>query len=119
MLEELLRRDRRILIAAIIALTVVAWLYLLWLARDMSMDSASMSDMTDMAGMRMPGMDMSEAMAPMARVWTAAEFAFMFLMWVVMMIGMMTPSAAPMILIPRTAFVGGVNSNQIYVLEAD
>ncbi len=85
-LEFLLKRDRRILIAATIALTVVAWLYLLWIAQDMP-------------GMDMPGMDMSEAMAPMARVWTLADFTFMFLMWGIMMIGMMTPSAAPIILI--------------------
>jgi predicted metal-binding membrane protein len=38
-------------------------------------------------------------MAPMARTWTAVDFAFMFLMWAIMMIGMMAPSAAPMILI--------------------
>jgi predicted metal-binding membrane protein len=38
-------------------------------------------------------------MMPANAPWTSMEFAFVFVMWAVMMIGMMTPSAAPMILI--------------------
>ena len=34
--------------------------------------------------------------------WTTTEFVFMFLMWAIMMIGMMLPSAAPMILLFAT-----------------
>src|ERR1700746_263234 len=37
-------------------------------------------------------------MAPANAPWRAVEFAFVFAMWTVMMVGMMTPSAAPMIL---------------------
>ena len=37
-------------------------------------------------------------MAPANAPWKAIEFAFVFAMWAVMMIGMMAPSAAPMIL---------------------
>ena len=47
----------------------------------------------------MPGMDMRAAWTPMLHVWTASDFTFIFLMWAIMMIGMMTPSATPMILI--------------------
>jgi len=91
MLETLLKRDRRIVVLAIAAMTAFAWLYLLWLSRSMTMGGSPMPDM--------PGMDMSAAMAPMLRSWTSADFAFIFVMWAIMMIGMMTPSAAPMILI--------------------
>ena len=38
-------------------------------------------------------------MTPVTAPWGTIEFAFVFAMWAVMMIGMMTPSAAPMILI--------------------
>jgi predicted metal-binding membrane protein len=38
-------------------------------------------------------------MAPAQAPWKPVEFAFVFAMWVVMMVGMMAPSAAPMILI--------------------
>ena len=41
-------------------------------------------------------MDMSDAM-PAHTPWHAMEFAFVFAMWTVMMVGMMTPSAAPTI----------------------
>jgi predicted metal-binding membrane protein len=51
----------------------------------------------DMSGMDMPGM-----LAPEFRRWGAGEFAFTFGMWAVMMVGMMTPSAAPMVLIYAT-----------------
>jgi predicted metal-binding membrane protein len=37
-------------------------------------------------------------MIPAHMPWQALEFAFVFAMWTVMMVGMMTPSAAPMIL---------------------
>lgn len=80
-LETALRRDRAIVAASLAALTALAWAYVIWLARSMTMD---------------PGMG---AMAPGIQPWDAARFGFMFVMWAVMMVGMMTPSAAPMILL--------------------
>jgi predicted metal-binding membrane protein len=38
-------------------------------------------------------------MQPAGTPWSAVEFAFVFAMWAAMMVGMMTPSAMPMILI--------------------
>ena len=64
---------------------------MLWLAVDM-----------DMGGMDMTGFRMIPAgvgiMLPASEPWRAIEFAYVFLMWAVMMVGMMAPSAAPMIL---------------------
>jgi predicted metal-binding membrane protein len=65
--------------AALAAVTGLSWFYLY----------VKMPPMTDMAGMGMPA-----AFAP----WTAGDFALNLAMWVVMMPGMMLPSAAPMIL---------------------
>jgi predicted metal-binding membrane protein len=66
-------RDRRIVIAALIALTALAWLYL-WRA-PMPMPAAN-------GGLRAP------------------EYATLtFAMWFVMMVGMMTPAAAPVLLL--------------------
>jgi len=59
--------------------------------------------MDDMGGMDMSGFRTIPTgmgwMAPVTAPWGTIEFAFVFAMWAVMMIGMMTPSAAPMILI--------------------
>ena len=56
----------------------------------------------DMGGMDMSGLRMIPAgigiMLPANEPWRTIEFAYVFLMWVAMMVGMMTPSAAPMIL---------------------
>jgi predicted metal-binding membrane protein len=56
----------------------------------------------DMGGMDMAGFRMIPAgigiMAPANAPWRAVEFAFVFAMWAMMMVGMMAPSAAPMIL---------------------
>jgi predicted metal-binding membrane protein len=91
-LEAILRRDRAIIIVALGVLTALAWFDLVWLANDMAMD-----------GMEMIGYRMIPAgkvlMMPASSPWQPIEFAFVFAMWVVMMIGMMTPSAAPIILI--------------------
>ena len=91
-LEAILRRDRAIIIATLGVLTALAWFDLIWLANDMAMD-----------GMEMNGYRMIPAgqalMMPASSPWQPIEFAFVFAMWVVMMIGMMTPSVAPIILI--------------------
>ncbi len=81
-LENLLKRDKITLISSIAGITIVAWLYLYYLA--LGMDSMSMDHALDM---------------PQMHHWGSVEFLLMFIMWVVMMIGMMLPSASPMILL--------------------
>ncbi|MDX1384687.1 MAG: DUF2182 domain-containing protein, partial [Thermoanaerobaculia bacterium] len=84
-LAALVRRDRAVLVAAIAVTTVLAWAYTVRLAAEMgSMDMRSMA-----ATMAMPA----------TGSWNAADFAFMFVMWAVMMVAMMLPSATPMILL--------------------
>jgi predicted metal-binding membrane protein len=92
-LETVLRRDRAIVIACLAVLSACAWLYILHLIHTMSMDGMEMPDT------RMDANPFGSAMIPALQPWTAAEFVFAFIMWSVMMIGMMTPSAAPMILL--------------------
>ena len=90
-LEAVLRRDRLVVAVSLGAIVALAWGYVFWLANDM-----------DMGGMDMTGFRMIPAgigiMAPANAPWKAIEFAFVFAMWAVMMVGMMAPSAAPMIL---------------------
>ena len=91
-LEAVLRRDRAVVIVALAIITALAWADLAWLAGDMAM-----------GGMDMTGYRMIPAgrglMMPTVAPWQPIEFGYVFAMWVVMMIGMMMPSAAPMILI--------------------
>ena len=91
-LEAVLRHDRAVVIAALAIITALAWADLAWLADDMAM-----------GGMDMTGYRMIPAgrglMMPADVPWQPIEFGYVFVMWVVMMIGMMMPSAAPMILI--------------------
>jgi len=91
-LEAVLRRDRAVVVAALACVTALAWADLVWLANDMWM-----------GGMDMTGFRMIPAgqgwMMPVNAPWRPIEFGAVFVMWVVMMIGMMTPSVAPMILI--------------------
>ncbi|WP_165401987.1 DUF2182 domain-containing protein [Phyllobacterium myrsinacearum] len=90
-LEAVLRRDRWIVAASLAALTMIAWAYIFWLARSMYSDDTAMQgmDAASLDAMMMSGF----------RPWTMTELAVTLLMWMVMMIGMMTPSAAPMILL--------------------
>ncbi|PYO01854.1 MAG: hypothetical protein DMD91_06215 [Candidatus Rokuibacteriota bacterium] len=91
-LEALLRRDRVIVGAALGALTVAAWLYLLHLASATS--DMAMPDMPTMPGMAMA--------MPALHAWSWVEVGALVVMWGVMMIAMMTPAAAPMILMFST-----------------
>ncbi len=94
MLEAVLRRDRFVVAAALAAVAALAWSYLLLLSAQMGMGPEP-----EMPGMSMPAMAMPGMLAPEFSPWSAGEFAFTFGMWAVMMVGMMTPSAAPMVLI--------------------
>ena len=82
-LASLLLRDRVIVGTGLGAIVVLAWLYLVRLAGDMG-------EMAEHAAM---GMAM-----PQAPAWDVVDLLFLFLMWAVMMVAMMVPSAAPMIL---------------------
>jgi predicted metal-binding membrane protein len=75
-IENLLSKDRAIVVLGLAALTVTSWLYLISLSRRMAMDMTM----------------------PMSLSWSTTDFTFTFVMWSVMMVGMMVPSAAPMIL---------------------
>src|SRR6266478_6735591 len=92
-LELVFRRDRAIIVSALVLLVALAWGYVIWLA----------GDMVNMGGMDMTGFRMIPAgigiTAPALAPWSMFEFTLVFMMWAVMMIGMMTPSVAPMILI--------------------
>jgi Predicted metal-binding integral membrane protein (DUF2182) len=87
----LLQRDRIIVALALTLLTAVMWSYLLLLSVDMGTGGM------DMTGFRIIPSGMG-LMMPAHTPWRAMEFAFVFAMWTVMMVGMMTSSAMPMIL---------------------
>lgn len=72
---------------------VLAWGYTLWLADLMRMPGM------DTPALRMDANPLAPAMIPQLQPWSTAEFALMLAMWAIMMMGMMTPSAAPMVLL--------------------
>lgn len=80
-LERVMHHDRLIVIGGLSLLILLSWTYLV-----VNADASG----GDMAGMAMP-------MEPVT--WTAGHWAAMLLMWLVMMVAMMLPSAAPMILL--------------------
>jgi len=82
LVEKLVRQDRHVVAAGLFLVTAIAWWYLLVGA---GMD------------MEMGGMDMSMPMA-----WSPGYATLVFLMWWIMMVAMMVPSAAPMILLFAT-----------------
>jgi predicted metal-binding membrane protein len=93
-LETLLRRDRAIVLAAVLASAALAWVYLLWLSGRMAPPDPGMAAMPGMGAM--PGM---AAMAPQVQPWSFSDYLSAAVMWIVMMMGMMLPAAAPTILL--------------------
>lgn len=95
-LETVLRRDRVIVAAALAAIVMFSWVYiiiLIWrMGHAMPMPAGDAMGNMDMSGMAMAG-------ATMLTTPHFAELPVLILMWSVMMIGMMTPSASPMILL--------------------
>ena len=87
--ERLLQRDRQVVLAGLFLITGLAWLYLYYLTVQMGMGPME----TGQAG----AMPMSDMM--MLAPWTPTDAVFMFLMWAIMMAGMMIPSVTPMVLL--------------------
>ena len=77
-------QDKVAILTLLGVVTILAWLYLVDMA--MGMDMGSMMS-GDSGGMMM------------MREWNSSYFIAMLLMWVIMMIGMMVPTAVPMALI--------------------
>ena len=78
--ETVLRRDRIIVLSNLAVITALSWAYVSSLA----------------SGMQDMGMEMA---MPRMQAWGVTDFALTFVMWAVMMVAMMTPSAAPMVLL--------------------
>ena len=90
MVERLLRRDQFVVVGAVIALVALASLYTIF-GVGMSMTAIEMTRMARPVAEPMAMGDGTE--------WTVSYAVLIFLMWWVMMIAMMTPSAAPMLLL--------------------
>ena len=84
-LERVLARDRLIVSLGLITLIALSWYYLVAMSSAMQ----TMARQSAMAAMGMPEMGS----------WGIRQAFALFIMWAVMMTGMMLPSAAPMILL--------------------
>ncbi|MEY2430138.1 MAG: hypothetical protein QOJ40_3023 [Verrucomicrobiota bacterium] len=84
-LEGVLKRDRLIILAALLGLTALAWGYMIHEAHAMHVTGVCCC-----AGIKMSGPDMN--------AWSFGALIALFLMWAEMMVAMMLPSASPMIL---------------------
>ena len=85
-IERMVKRDRAIVLAALTAVVALSWAYVL-----------------AGAGMRMSAFEMTASNGGMATmmpaIWDIGYAGVMFIMWWVMMIAMMLPSATPMVLL--------------------
>lgn len=82
-LELILQRDRLVLLSGLVLIGALSWYYIIYLYRQM----------------HPMNMDAFLFAMPMTARWTPTDFVLLFLMWLVMMIAMMTPSVAPLILL--------------------
>ncbi|MCB2061159.1 MAG: DUF2182 domain-containing protein, partial [Novosphingobium sp.] len=108
-LEAVLRRHRAVSIAALVLLTLLAWVWLL-AGAGMGMDPLVSLSPFPAGEASMPGMAMDRGMGAVmepAMAWSATRFALTFSMWWIMMVAMMLPSAAPTILLYARAAVQG------------
>jgi predicted metal-binding membrane protein len=82
-LARLLKRDRAITAVGFAVIASLAWLYTIMVA---SMGSDGMAGVA------------SHMTMPQDQPWRSIDFLLMFVMWMVMMVAMMFPSATPMLL---------------------
>jgi predicted metal-binding membrane protein len=101
-LAALLKRDRVIIGCAIAVAAAVAWAYIAYEAHRMNLTAVCAS-----AGMKMGGPDLGS--------WSGATILPLVVMWSVMMLAMMLPSAAPMLLTFAAVSRNRRTANQPYV----
>jgi predicted metal-binding membrane protein len=105
-LYSLLRHDRPVVLTGLGVVVMIAWLYLL-------LGAGGAMDTMDMGGGQM---------MLMAPSWTPGYAALILLMWAIMMVAMMLPSAAPTILLvaniarSRAATAGGMPTAALFAL---
>jgi len=106
-LESVLRRDRLVVVVALVAVIVLSWAYVL-AGAGMGMSAFEMTRMTQPVGVidsaqpSMQGMSTGGTAGGGTMVtgaWTVGYAVVIFFMWWVMMFGMMLPSAAPLLLL--------------------
>ena len=106
-LESVLRRDRLVVVIALVAVIVLSWVYVL-AGAGMGMSAFEMTRMTQpvgvidstqpsVQGISMGGTAVGGTMVTGA--WTVGYAVVIFFMWWVMMFGMMLPSASPLLLL--------------------
>ena len=96
-IEKILFQDRRLVVLALLSLSALAWTYLVVMARQMATGDMTLMGMGSPSAMT--SSDMLGTMITSQMPWSPLTFLLMFIMWSVMMIGMMIPSAAPVILL--------------------
>ncbi len=113
-IEAVVRRDRLIVVGGLAAVVVIAWIAILTGAGTgmSALDMTTAPGAPAMSGETAPAGAMA-ALRPMA--WTAGTAGVMFLMWWIMMIAMMLPSAAPMILLFATVNRKGAERGNPFV----
>jgi predicted metal-binding membrane protein len=92
LVAKLVKRQALVALLCVLAMAALAWWWLAWPA-------APVAGSAPMAGM--PGMDIPMPIPAQPQPWSAAYLVATFVMWAVMMVAMMLPSAAPMIALHR------------------
>jgi predicted metal-binding membrane protein len=117
-LSYVLQRDSLLVAASLVALCGVAWLFLIHLAAQMEGMDGYAARMMGMAADDRLSRLFGAALSPRAAILADAtvNLALVALMWAVMMVGMMLPSAAPTILLfsalERRRTGGGVSGRR-------
>lgn len=89
-------RDRTIVLSVVAGLCLLAWLYLFYLVWMMDRMLVVIAE-------------------PQLQTWTPTEVLLCFVMWAVMMVGMMIPSVAPMIMVFTQTYRKRISQGQPFV----
>ncbi len=120
-LEKAPLKDRMVVYIGVASILLVSWAYIIgmgWEMGTLPFTSSTMDDM-QMESMEMDMQDKSIInsiltwMPPMSGEWLFTDFLFLFIMWAVMMIAMMTPSILPMIMLFTTLNSKNIRENKV------
>ena len=104
-LEDLLRRDRWVVMTGLAVICLISWIYIL-------SGAGTGVSASSMSALGFPPKTIMTSGENIPAGWSLDYLFTMLAMWWVMMIAMMTPSAAPMILLYARVFRSGQKNDQ-------
>lgn len=95
---SILKKDRLVVTVGLFAVIGLAWAYMVYMTASLGTNAVPTDELSITNLVLFCQLALQNVALPNVQVWSMLDIVFLFLMWTVMQVAMMTPTAAPMVL---------------------